>query len=77
MSVHASVCLCRHFFFVCLQGKFLVVMSSSGVIYSQPIIPSLNADEGPCYLTIDLSINHAAVEVHTYTYRIYMYVYIV
>ena len=48
-------------------------MSSSGVIYSQPIIPSLNADEGPCYLTIDLSIKHAAIEVHTSAYM-YMHV---
>ena len=40
-------------------------MSSSGVIYSQPIIPSLNADEGPCYLTIDLSVKHASIEVQS------------
>ena len=41
---------------VCVQEKFVVVMSASGVMYSQPVIPACNAVEGPVYFTIDLGV---------------------
>ena len=56
----------------------MVVMSSTGVMYSQPVIPACSAVEGPVYFTIDLSVTFpagtttgttsppGADEVHTY-----------
>ena len=41
-----------------VQDKFVVVMSSTGVMYSQPVIPACNAVEGPVYFTIDLSVSY-------------------
>ena len=40
-----------------LQEKFVLVMSSTGVLYSQPVIPACNAREGPVYFTIDISVS--------------------
>ena len=40
-----------------LQEKFVMVMSSTGVMYSQPVIPACNAREGPVYFTIDISVS--------------------
>ena len=36
----------------------MVVMSASGVMYSQPVIPACNAVEGPVYFTIDLGVTY-------------------
>ena len=46
-----------------LQGKFLVVMTSTGMLFSQPLIPACNAMEGPIYFTIDLPVSHPSIEV--------------
>ena len=39
----------------------MVVMSSTGTMYSQPVIPACNAMEGPVYFTIDLPVNYPSV----------------
>ena len=39
----------------------MLVMSSTGVMYSQPIIPACSAREGPVYFTIDLSVSYPSV----------------
>ena len=44
------------------QGKFVVIMSSTGTMFSQPIIPACNALEGPVYFTIDLPVHHSTPE---------------
>ena len=44
--------------YVFVQDKFVVVMSSKGVMYSQPVIPACNAVEGPVYFTIDISVTY-------------------
>ena len=48
---------------VCVQEKFVVVMSSTGVMYSQPVIPACNAVEGPVYFTIDLAVTYPSGSV--------------
>ena len=37
-------------------------MSSTGTMFSQPIIPACNAMEGPVYFTIDLPLHHPVAE---------------
>ena len=38
-------------------------MTSSGKMYSQPIVPSVTANEGPVYFTVDVNIDHASIKV--------------
>jgi E3 ubiquitin-protein ligase UBR4 len=45
------------------EEKFVVVMSSTGVMYSQPVIPACNAVEGPVYFTIDLAVTYPSGSV--------------
>ena len=42
-----------------------MVMSSTGTMYSQPVIPACNAMEGPVYFTIDLPINYPSSTTDT------------
>ncbi len=44
-----------------LQGKFVVIMTSTGKIFSQPIVPSVTANDGPVYFTMGLDISHPSV----------------
>lgn len=46
-----------------LQGKFLVVITSTGAMYSQPIIPACSAVEGPVYFNIDIAVKHPSIQV--------------
>ena len=36
-------------------------MTSTGKIYSQPIVPSVTANDGPVYFTVELSVTHPSV----------------
>ena len=58
-AVRVTVSLSHHLF---PQGKFLVIMTSTGQVYSQPIIPACNAMEGPVYFTIDIQLKHPSLE---------------
>ena len=50
--------------FVCsVQGKYLLVMMSSGVLYSQPIVPECSANDGPVYLVNEIEVSHEQVDV--------------
>ena len=45
-----------------LQGKFIVVMTSAGKIFSQPLVPSVTANDGPVYFTVSLVTNHRSIK---------------
>lgn len=38
-------------------------MTSKGNIFSQPIVPSVTANEGPVYFTVNLTVTHPSVAV--------------
>lgn len=57
------VCHIPSLFPLSLQGKFLIVMVSTGEMYSQPLIPACSAADGPVYFTIDLPVTHSSIEV--------------
>ncbi len=46
-----------------LQDKFVVIITSLGKLYYQPIIYDLSVQDGPIYFTMDLTIKHTSVTV--------------
>ena len=38
-------------------------MMSSGVLYSQPIVPECSANDGPVYLVNEIEVSHEQVDV--------------
>lgn len=46
-----------------LQGKFVLIMTSTGKLFSQPVVPSVSANDGPVYFTVGLSVTHPSVKV--------------
>jgi len=45
-----------------LQGKFVVITTFSGKIYSQPLVASVSANEGPVYFTVELAIQYRSIK---------------
>lgn len=41
----------------------MLVMTSKGTIFSQPIVPSVKADDGPVYFTMNLTVTHPSIAV--------------
>lgn len=44
-----------------VQGKFVIVMTSSGKLYSQPIVSSVSATDGPVYFTVNMEVTHPSI----------------
>ena len=38
-------------------------MTSTGKIFSQPIVPSVTANEGPVYFTLNLTVTHPSIKM--------------
>ena len=36
-------------------------MTSTGKIYSQPVVPSVSATDGPVYFTVSLTVTHPTI----------------
>lgn len=37
-------------------------MTSAGKIFSQPLVPSVTANEGPVYFTVELTAQHCSIK---------------
>lgn len=37
-------------------------MTSSGLIFSQPIVSSVTANDGPVYFTVNLTVTHPSIK---------------
>ena len=55
--------LVLYMFAVTMQSRALVVMSSQGQLYIQPMDQSTSADHGPFYLTCPLTVDHPSLQV--------------